>query len=124
MLAADGQLERIGRTPEVLSVLAKYGDPAMDFVWRHKGALATTAGLAAFLSHPEEFISGARDITRVVGENAVKPLIELPAGAVREAARTTNWTLVFLVLTAILALPAAVRRWRSGRNRQQPANDP
>jgi len=37
MLMADGDLARIGRTPEVLEVIAKYGDRAADFVWKNKG---------------------------------------------------------------------------------------
>jgi hypothetical protein len=124
MLAEDGTLQQIGRTPELLDVIARHGDAACAFVWRNKGALATTAGLAAFLSHPEEFIAGARDLTQVLAENGLKPLAELPAGAVREVARSINGTLVFLVLIAVLTLPAAVRRWRSGRGRPLPADAP
>jgi hypothetical protein len=119
MLAADGgELAAIGRTPEVLGVIAKYGDPALEFVWRHKGALATTAVLTAFLADPEPFINGAKDITQVVTENMVKPLAEMPAITAKEAAaevaRRTNWTLVFLapVIVLTLLLAARWRRWR------------
>jgi hypothetical protein len=118
MAAEGGELARIGRTPEVLGVLARYGDPAMEFVWRHKGALATTAGLAAFLADPGAFISGAKDITDIVATNAVKPLAEVPGIAAREGAaevaRRTNWTLVFLAPVAAAALLLALhfRPWR------------
>jgi hypothetical protein len=105
MMAADGgELAKIGRTPELLAVIEKYGDQAMQFVWRHKGALAVSATLAAFLAEPEPFISGAKDITQAV----VKPLAEVPNTIARESAaevaRNTNWTLVFLSSIAALTL--------------------
>jgi hypothetical protein len=115
MASEGGELAQIGRTPEVLGVLEKYGDPAMEFVWRHKGALATTAALAAFLADPEAFITGAKDITQVVAENAVKPLAETPAIAAKEGAaivaRETNWTLIGLGAIAAVTLLLAAR-WR------------
>ena len=118
MMASDGgELARIGRTPEILAVIAKYGDKAMEFIWKHKGALAVTATLAAFLAEPEPFINGAKEITQTVA----KPIAEVPAIAAREGsaevARKTNWTLVFLATIAALALLAAAR-WRLfGRGR-------
>ena len=42
---AKGELAAIGRTPELLGVIAKYGDPAMDFIWRNKVVLAGGARL-------------------------------------------------------------------------------
>jgi hypothetical protein len=112
MMAADGgELARMGRSTEVLAVIEKYGDKAMQFVWRHKGALAVTATLAAFLAEPEPFLNGAKDLTQAVA----KPLAEVPAIAAREGAaevaRKTNWTLLFLALIAVLTLLAAAR-WR------------
>jgi hypothetical protein len=96
MLFESGELAKIGRHEELLEVVAKYGDRAMTFVWEHKGALATTAGLAAFLANPEAFINGARDITQIVGENAIKPVIEAPVAVATEVARGTNWTVIFI----------------------------
>jgi hypothetical protein len=116
MMAADGgELARIGRTPELLAVIEQYGDTAMQFVWKHKGALAVAATLTAFLAEPEAFLTGAKDITRVVAENVVKPIAQVPGIVAKEAAgevaRKTNWTLVFLAIVAALALLAAAR-WR------------
>src|SRR5581483_7151690 len=51
MLAAEGQLK-----PELVSVVARYGDEACEFVWRNKGALATGAALTAFVAAPGEFL--------------------------------------------------------------------
>jgi hypothetical protein len=118
MAAEGGELARIGRTPELLGVLEKYGDPAMEFVWRHKGALATTAALAAFLADPQAFITGAKDIADIFATNAVRPIAEVPSIAAKEGAaevaRRTNWTLVFLAPVAAAALLIAARRrlWR------------
>lgn len=124
MMAADGgELARIGRTPELLTVIEKYGDKAMQFIWTHKGALAVAATLTAFLAEPEPFLNGAKDITQTV----VKPLADVPAIAAQEGAaevaRKTNWTLVFLALIAALAL-LATARWRLfSRSRPTPAKD-
>lgn len=90
MMLADGELVKIGRNEELLEVIAKYGDRAMAFVWSNKGALATTAGLAAFLANPEAFINGAKDITQIVGESAVKPLAQAPGAVAAEVAKGTN----------------------------------
>jgi hypothetical protein len=78
MMIEGGELARIGRTAELLDVIGKYGDRAMTFVWDHKGALATTAALTAFLGHPDAFLNGAKDLAQIVGENAIKP-VEIPA---------------------------------------------
>lgn len=79
IMQSDGELARIGRTPELLDVVAKYGDRAMEFVWKNRRPLAVTAALAAFLANPEPFIDGRVDITKVVAENAVNPLPVPPA---------------------------------------------
>jgi hypothetical protein len=110
MLLESGELAKIGRHEELLEVVAKYGDRAMTFVWDHKGALATTAGLTAFLANPEAFINGVRDITQIVGENAVKPLVEIPAAVATEVARGTNWTVIFILIGLITLLVFAAHR--------------
>jgi hypothetical protein len=107
MMMADGELSRIGRTEELLGVVSKYGDPAMNFIWRNKGALAVGTTLAAFLASPETFLNAA-----------VRPLAEVPGTAVKEGAgevaRRTNWTLVFLAVIASLMVYVFARRgwWR------------
>jgi hypothetical protein len=115
MAGEGGELARIGRTPELLAVIEKYGDRAMQFIWNHKGSLAVGAALTAFLIDPEPFLNGFKDLSKVVAENVVKPLADVPAIATKEAAaevaRKTNWTLVFLVLIAVMALCAA-GKWR------------
>jgi hypothetical protein len=88
-----GDFERTGRAPELMGVIGKYGDPAMEFVWKHKGALALSAGLTAFLADPEPLIKGTRDITEIAAENAVRPLATGAGDAVRDVARPAVWLL-------------------------------
>jgi hypothetical protein len=111
MMADDGQLAKIGQTPELLEVVAKYGDRAADFVWRNKGALTVAAALTAFLANPKPFLDGATDITKVVSENAVKPLANVPGQVASEAAKNTNWTVVLAIGSGVLGLLAAARLW-------------
>jgi hypothetical protein len=122
MMMADGELAGIGRTEELLGVVAKYGDPAMEFVWRNKGSLAVGTTLAAFLTTPETFLNAAKGISQTVAENAVRPLAEVPGAMAKEGAgevaRRTNWTVVFLGLIACVMLYVFVR---SGR-RLRPAS--
>jgi hypothetical protein len=64
----QGTLRAIGRTEELLAVIGRYGDRAMQFIWRHKGTLTVAAVLAAFLADPEPFIYGAKDLGKVAVE--------------------------------------------------------
>lgn len=99
MLADDGELAKIGRTPELLEVVAKYGDRAADFIWHNKGLLAGAAALTAFLANPKPFLDGARDIADVPGKVAT------------EAAKNTNWTVVVVCAVCVLGLLAGARLW-------------
>lgn len=81
MMSADGELTKIGRSDELLGVVGKYGDAAMEFIWKNKGALATATVLAAFLADPEPFINGAKGL-----------------------ARSVNWTFVIIVFGGIAVL--------------------
>jgi hypothetical protein len=124
-MAEDGSLIRIGRTREVLAVVERFGDRAMDFVWRHKGALTVASLLAAFLADPEPFIQGVRDITRTVAENTVAPLAAVPAETAREAASRINWTFVVtLVAGSYLALRCFRNRLPNRKQLQKVAGEP
>lgn len=110
----EGDLARIGRPQEVFDVIAKYGDRAAEFVWKNKGALAVTAALAAFLADPEPFINGTVDISKVVAENAVKPLATASSQAVTETAKSIDWTLVTVcglcIIGSLLGIRLLLRR--------------
>jgi hypothetical protein len=96
IMTQDGSLTRMGRTERLLGVVGRYRDRAMAFVWRHKGALAVSTLLAAFLLDPEPFLDGLVD----VGELAARPVTE----ATREVVRSIDWTLVVIVAIAALVL--------------------
>lgn len=106
MLAADPATASLARSPQVLGVVAKYGDAGMNFVWKNKGALAVSATLAAFLADPKPFIDGTADIAQIAGENLVKPLA---TGMGMQA----DWTILGICAVSALALLAVVRSyWR------------
>jgi hypothetical protein len=95
MMGADGTLEKMGRQPEVLAVIRRYGDEAMDFVWRNKGALAVTAVLATFLANPEIYIKGTKQL---VVDPVVSPIV-----------KAINWSLLAVVLLAVAFAPFIVK---------------
>jgi hypothetical protein len=55
ILAEDGTLARSGRWSELLAVIERHGDQALNFVWRNKGALTVTTVLEMFLADPHAF---------------------------------------------------------------------
>lgn len=112
MLVQDGSLARNGKMDELLGVVGRIGDRAMNFVWDHKGALAITAVLTAFVAEPEAFIDGARDIAKIAGDSVARPLAEAPGKVAVEVARQTNWTIVILVAVAVTALGLKLRSCR------------
>lgn len=91
MMAADGTLDAIPQKAELLAVIRKYGDEAMDFVWKNKGSLAVATVLASFLSDPESYISGAKVL---IADPLLNPI-----------AQNTNWTLIILVCLGVVFAP-------------------
>ncbi len=58
MVADEGLLSASARSAELLPVIRQYGDEAMEFIWKNKGALAGSAVLISFLNNPQAYISG------------------------------------------------------------------
>ncbi len=96
MAARDGLLDATPRSHELLPVIRRYGDEAMDFIWKHKGALATSAGLYAFLSDPQAFLSGAKTL---VADPLIHPI-----------AQGTNWTWILGGGVLLAGLPWLARQ--------------
>ena len=120
-MAEDGTLPRSGRTREVLAAVERFANWAMDFIWRHKGALTVASVLAAFLADPKPFISGIRDVgdsaVHEVGSAIVRPLVDVPGNL---ASKAVDWShcpplfgsLLLLALAALL-LRRQYRRFSS-----------
>ena len=97
MMAESGDLAKLGQVPELMNVIARYGDPAMDFIWRNKGPLAVGTTLTAFLAEPKAFIEGSASLAGTVGRNLVQPVVQ-------ETAKAFSWVistiLAFLMISA------------------------
>jgi hypothetical protein len=111
MMAETGELARIGRADELLGVVGRFGDPAMEFIWRHKGALAVGTVLAAFLADPGQFLGGARDSAGVLVAMASRPVADLPGRLAAEATRRVDWTLLMANALGLVAAGFTLRAW-------------
>lgn len=94
MMVEGGELAALGRTPELMQVITRHGDAAMDFVWRNRGGLAVGTGLTAFLASPDSFIQGTTRLAATAGEAVVKPLVEETGRAVS----SLIWMILALVV--------------------------
>jgi hypothetical protein len=99
--AADGMLSRPQQGTQLLTVLAQYGDAAMDFVWRNKGPLAATAVMASFLADPKPYIDGVKEL---VVDPIAAPLV-----------KSVNWTLIAVLVLAVFSAPWLIRSLTAGR---------
>ncbi len=99
-------LRRDGLQPnkDLLKVIARYGDPAMDFIWKNKAALATASVLAAFLASPEPFLDGLSQLSADFTQHAIQPVVT-------RVAADTNWTLLILVILVVLLPILFLRAW-------------
>ena len=101
MVAEDGLLNATPRSKELLSVIGRYGDDAMDFVWKNKGPLAVTAVLGTFLADPQTYISGAKELV-------ISPVVE-------PIVRNTNWTLIIAGVLVVVFFPFIARSFARAR---------
>jgi hypothetical protein len=104
MFSTDGTLSALGRTPELLGVIGKHGDKAMEFVWRHKAVLAGTAALTAFLVNPEPYLDGTNQLIETVGETAVKPTVVAVGNVAQEATGFVRHTLTIIAVVGGVAV--------------------
>lgn len=100
MMIADGGITNSGESRRLLEVVAKYGDEGMDFIWKHKGALAVTAGLTAFVRDPGPFIDGTKNLAVEIAK---------PVGS--EIAQRTDWTPLWLSAIAAGTLWLMFKAW-------------
>jgi hypothetical protein len=71
----EGELANAAHHPALLELISKRGEAAVSFIWANKGTLAAGSALAVFLSDPEPFLNGTRDIAAIAGESVVKPVV-------------------------------------------------
>lgn len=114
MLSDDAATAKLASNPDVMGVLTRYGDKAMDFIWRNKLALSTASVLAAFVANPEPFLDGTLQLAETgletISTNVAKPIAE-------KIGANTQWTLVLLFATLCAATLFA---WRSLRKPTKP----
>lgn len=110
IMANEGELAKIGRTSELLDVVGKFGDKAMEFVWKNKGALLVGTALAAFLADPEPFIEGTSNLADIAAKSAVAPLA-------KEIGNRTNWTVTIVALGMCLAAYMFAKSWMRQKRR-------
>jgi hypothetical protein len=111
ILAEDGALARSGRWGELVAVIERHGDRALDFVWRHKGALTVATLLGTFLADPEAFLGGGRELIRGAAQEATQPIAHVAdAAASRWMGIARSVVVVGLAwLVLVPALVASVR---------------
>jgi hypothetical protein len=120
ILAETGELARIGRTRAVLEVVERFGDRALDFVWRHKAALAVAAVLTAFLADPQPFLDGTRDLASVAATAVVQPLAQVPGRLAVAVAYGRHGTTIALATVTGLGVLALSRHHRRRVRRSRP----
>lgn len=112
MMHEAGELARLGRAGELLNTVGRYGDNAMNWIWRNKGALATATVLAAFLNDPQPFIDGTVEVAEVAGQTLIRPVAtEMSRGI----AGRMNWTLLGVATLGAGGLWISLRMLRRKR---------
>jgi hypothetical protein len=100
------------------TLVGRYGDRALDFVWRHKGALAVSAALAAFLADAGPFLDGSRTLAGCAASAAARPVADaLGWRLARIAPDARAVGAASLGLLAAIALGKAIRDRRPRRPR-------
>lgn len=114
-MTADPTTAALARNGQLLDVVSRFGNRAMDFIWRNKGALTVTAALAAFVADPEPFLDGTADLAQTIGETVVLPLASIPGQVAESAARSLDWTVVAVVAMMLGSLGLVWRSYRRSR---------
>ena len=109
MAADDGLLTATEQSAELLPVIRRYGDEAMDFIWKNKGSLAVATVLASFLADPEPYITGAKEL---IVDPIAAPIVN-----------GMNWTLIIGSILVVVFLPFIVRSLVKAKAAINPQNE-
>jgi hypothetical protein len=109
MAMMTNEMAASGRAAEMMGVIAKHGDTAMDFIWRHKAVLAGGAALTAFLANPEPYLNGTTKLVSTVAENGMRPAIVATGTIAQEAAAFIRWTVTILLLMVGAGMGVAIK---------------
>jgi hypothetical protein len=95
----------------LLTVIERHGDRALDFIWRHKGALEVATVLGTFLAVPEAYSGGGRDVIGGATQEATPP-IAIAAGSaasrwmgVARSMVVVGLAWLILVMVLVVAVP-------------------
>jgi hypothetical protein len=114
-LLEESWFSQTGRAAEVLAVVERFGDRAMDFIWRHKGALTVASVLAAFLTDRASFLDGTKRIAHAAADTASGSLTAVPKPGSTIAAIWMPLMVLFAILFVMLLRPTLLRCLRSRR---------
>jgi hypothetical protein len=96
ILQSGGELAALGRTDDLLKLIGRHGDKALNFIWENKTALASTALMTAFIADPEPYLNGTKElvlktaeltadvavtVAKTAGEAALTPIVNAAAQA-------------------------------------------
>ena len=102
IMEREGVLTATPQSAELLTVIRRYGDEAMDFIWKNKGSLTVATILASFIKDPQAYMSGFKDL---VVDPIVVPIVS-----------NTNWSLIIAGILFFVFLPKIARSIRSARS--------
>lgn len=130
ILQTSGELAALGRTDDLLQLIGRHGDKALNFIWKNKTALAATAMMTAFLADPEPYLDGSKElalkamdmaadaavtVAKSAGDAALTPIVNAAAQATGTAAGpllrfgVTFWAIGTVLIVAKFAARVLAR---------------
>lgn len=106
---AAGKSSLLGKADDVLSLL-----------WRHKGAVALTAGVATVAAQPDLFVGAAKEVATSTTQQVMEPVADSARRVAEETARVAAWPLALLAVCVAAVLAFTLLRgvfalWRLAR---------
>jgi hypothetical protein len=109
IMAEDATTVKLTRNNELLGVISKYGDNAMEFIWKNKGALTVASTLSAFLANPQSFIDGAVSLTETGVESVAT---QIATGISTNLNFNIFLRLIVVAVSGVCALKLWFKYWK------------